>query len=61
LQQEHPVANLVAVDQYRKDNALRVADDTKANPERLGQRGAARLPGAPNPWRMEARPVGGSG
>lgn len=55
------MANLVAVDQYRKDNALRVADDTKANPERLGQRGAARLPGAPNPWRMEARPVGGSG
>ena len=42
LAQVHEVANLVAIYHNPNDNALRVSDYTKANPERLGQRGAAR-------------------
>jgi esterase/lipase superfamily enzyme len=42
LEQVHQVANLVAVYHNPNDNALRVSDYTKANPDRLGQRGAAR-------------------
>ena len=42
MEQVHQVANLVAVYHNANDNALRVSDYTKANPDRLGQRGAAR-------------------
>lgn len=42
MEQVHQVANLVAVYHNPNDNALRVSDYTKANPDRLGQRGAAR-------------------
>lgn len=42
MEQVHQVANLVATYHNPHDNALRVSDYTKANPERLGQRGAAR-------------------
>jgi esterase/lipase superfamily enzyme len=42
LEQVHQVANLVAIYHNPNDNALRVSDYTKANPDRLGQRGAAR-------------------
>jgi esterase/lipase superfamily enzyme len=42
MEQVHQVANLVAIYHNPNDNALRVSDYTKANPERLGQRGAAR-------------------
>ena len=42
MEQVHQVANLVAIYHNPHDNALRVSDYTKANPERLGQRGAAR-------------------
>lgn len=38
----HQVANVVAVYHNPNDNALRVSDYTKGNPDRLGQRGAAR-------------------
>jgi esterase/lipase superfamily enzyme len=38
----HQIANLVAIYHNPNDNALRVSDYTKANPDRLGQRGAAR-------------------
>ncbi len=42
MEQVHQVANLVAIYHNPNDNALRVSDYTKANPDRLGQRGAAR-------------------
>lgn len=38
----HQVANEVAIYHNPNDNALRISDYTKANPDRLGQRGAAR-------------------
>ena len=38
----HQVANVVAIYHNPNDNALRVSDFTKGNPDRLGQRGAAR-------------------
>jgi len=41
LEQVHQVANLVSIYHNPNDNALRVSDYTKANPDRLGQRGAA--------------------
>lgn len=42
MEQVHQVANVVSVYHNVNDNALRVSDYTKANPDRLGQRGAAR-------------------
>ncbi len=42
MEQVHQVANQVAIYHNPNDNALRVSDYTKANPDRLGQRGAAR-------------------
>jgi esterase/lipase superfamily enzyme len=42
LQFVHQVANVVSIYHNQNDNALRVSDYTKGNPERLGQRGAAR-------------------
>ncbi len=42
LEQVHQVANVVAIYHNPNDTALRVSDYTKGNPERLGQRGAAR-------------------
>ncbi len=42
LEQVHQVANLVSIYHNPNDNALRVSDYTKGNPDRLGQRGAAR-------------------
>lgn len=42
MEQVHQVANVVSIYHNPNDNALRVSDYTKANPERLGQRGAAR-------------------
>jgi esterase/lipase superfamily enzyme len=42
MEQVHQVANLVSIYHNVNDNALRVSDYTKANPDRLGQRGAAR-------------------
>jgi esterase/lipase superfamily enzyme len=42
MEQVHQVANLVSIYHNPNDNALRVSDYTKANPDRLGQRGAAR-------------------
>ncbi|WP_418317085.1 alpha/beta hydrolase [Piscinibacter sakaiensis] len=38
----HQIANLVAIYHNPNDNALRVSDYTKGNPDRLGHRGAAR-------------------
>jgi esterase/lipase superfamily enzyme len=42
MEQVHQVAKLVAIYHNPNGNALRVSDYTKANPDRLGQRGAAR-------------------
>lgn len=42
MEQVHQVANVVAIYHNPNDSALRVSDYTKGNPERLGQRGAAR-------------------
>ena len=42
MEQVHQVANEVSIYHNPNDNALRVSDYTKANPDRLGQRGAAR-------------------
>jgi esterase/lipase superfamily enzyme len=42
MEQVHQVANQVAIYHNPNDNALRVSDYTKANPDRLGQRGTAR-------------------
>jgi len=42
VEQVHQVANVVSFYDNPSDNALRVSDHTKGNPERLGQRGAAR-------------------
>ncbi|MBN8511100.1 MAG: alpha/beta hydrolase, partial [Burkholderiales bacterium] len=42
MERLHQLANAVAVYHNPNDNALRVSDYTKANPDRLGQRGAAR-------------------
>lgn len=45
MEQVHQVANMVSIDHNPNDNALRVSDYTMANPDRLGQRGAARPQG----------------
>jgi esterase/lipase superfamily enzyme len=45
MEQVHQVANVVSIYHNPNDNALRVSDYTKANPDRLGQRGAARPQG----------------
>ncbi len=42
LELVHQVANQVAIYHNPNDNALRISDYTKGNPDRLGQRGAAR-------------------
>ena len=42
MEMVHQVANQVAIYHNPNDNALRVSDYTKGNPDRLGQRGAAR-------------------
>jgi esterase/lipase superfamily enzyme len=42
MESVHQVANLVLIYFNPNDNALRVSDYTKANPDRLGQRGAGR-------------------
>jgi esterase/lipase superfamily enzyme len=42
MEQVHQVANLVSIYHNPNDKALRVSDYTKANPDRLGQHGAAR-------------------
>jgi len=42
MEHVHQIANRVAIYHNVNDTALRVSDYTKGNPERLGQRGAAR-------------------
>ncbi len=44
MERVHQIANRVTVYHNANDTALRVSDYTKGNPDRLGQRGAARLP-----------------
>lgn len=42
MERLHQIANQVAIYHNPNDSALRVSDYTKGNPDRLGQRGAAR-------------------
>jgi esterase/lipase superfamily enzyme len=43
MERVHQIANRVTIYHNANDSALRVSDYTKGNPDRLGQRGAARL------------------
>jgi esterase/lipase superfamily enzyme len=42
MEQVHQIGNAVAIYHNPNDTALRISDTTKGNPDRLGQRGAAR-------------------
>jgi len=42
MEQIHQIGNAVAIYHNANDTALRISDTTKGNPDRLGQRGAAR-------------------
>jgi len=42
MEQVHQIGNAVAIYHNANDTALRISDTTKGNPDRLGQRGAAR-------------------